>query len=320
MIKSKILLPILVACFSFFSCQNEKGKQLTITKIENKKTSNHIQIPGTHLFFINNDNFKLANNFTGLIKKEDELILVQEYPGTSYYEVLNEVGDFHQKNLADEIIEKKDIKVNGYSGKFYSKVTQGKYRSFHIHFGDSTFLVDVNGGCYANDYNTMEEIIQIMSSLVYEKDAMVDFSQKNRYLINQKESGFEYFSDDGNLFAYQKIIVNENQTDTLVALIGQYPTDEKIIGKDYVFNILGNSMRSGIQFSKSVHGEKVKINDYWSYQLETTATVDNQENIGVYICCMQKDNIAVLIIGTVPYENYKLIREFKKLTKYITIQ
>src|SRR5450755_4711587 len=128
---------LLLLCF-LVACGQGPGTKI-LPEIKNTRTSHHVNIPGTRLYLIPPENFKVASTFLGLQKDaKTNLMVLDMTPGNFYTNAANfSKTEFEKK--AVKVLEYKEVAVDGFPAKYIHAQNGTGDEEYSLVFGDSTF-------------------------------------------------------------------------------------------------------------------------------------------------------------------------------------
>lgn len=157
----KILIPF--ALFSL-TAYGQKFNDKIKSTIENSRTSEHINIPGTRVFIIPPPGFAVAKTFVGLEKSKDTFLSIQEIVGGNFDK---DAANFNRERF-EPLGNYQEVQLNGFPAKFV--LTHGTTKHYVLVFGDDTFLVKIMAQCALIDEEAGEQMIAALNSICYDKN------------------------------------------------------------------------------------------------------------------------------------------------------
>lgn len=180
------------------------GKQVSAqfkTEINNKKTKEYTQLPGTHLFFILDKNDSILDGLPALMLNDFASIQVMDLDGGNF-ESNNRnmtIANFESKGM--HVLDSSTLKVNAYDALCFHVEQQGM-KSVMLSFGDKTFSTLVMGIYFSEDPEVFSELITVMSSVVYDKKVTTFTEADLPFYVITEGTPYKFAKAIGNMFLY----------------------------------------------------------------------------------------------------------------------
>ncbi|MDL2309254.1 hypothetical protein LJC68_10400 [Bacteroidales bacterium OttesenSCG-928-B11] len=186
----RTLLLILCISFALFS----QAQKLTKT-ISNEKTEQHVNIPGTQVFLVIPDGYKLDEIGTSVRKGMIGSLQVESEPGVDY--TLRSVL-FTEKHLAQNGLKKinvKKINVGNYPAKYavYENAS-GLSKCMDIIFGDHSFTTKITTSYSAGNKSEEQTLISMLESIYFDPDHTIDPLSNAPFTIDTSRSVYKEIS------------------------------------------------------------------------------------------------------------------------------
>ena len=282
-IKSTIFLIVLSIILT-----NCNGQEIPDT-VNNEITSEHVNVYNTRVYLKIPDDFRLVPYTNNVIINDNTFLQINVTPGKNFI-------DITKKNLTEnkpymfqgyKWKEWKEFKINGYDA-FLTIMEADNYKyNLSFIFGDNDFEVYINS-LYPREMEEEErKIINMLLSICYEKDAIIDYEKNKFFEIDFLDTDYKF-----SKVAYNQYIYTERG-------IGN-PEDINTQNKIFVMNlpfiksesqIIEHSKRM-IDIYKSSDGfkdftvlkeEEFKINDMYAYAVTASFTTVSYDENGEYV-------------------------------------
>jgi hypothetical protein len=283
-------------------------------EIKNDKTTQHFNIPGTHLFLIPPEGFKTQDAFCGLKKTDKQSIQVFDLPGGNYYTNAATFNKEKFESKGAKVMIYKEVKIAGYPAKYIFMKGDNKSAAYSVVFGDSTFSCMVMGIYPSEDEKTGNQIKSALLSICYDKNRIVDPFEIAGFSLDDTKSKFRFTKYSGNMYIYSS--GNENKKpdeDEPFAIVTVIPKDSATDVKKISSLMLGNLERSGMKNKEIKNESEDKMNGYLCYEAEIYGDVQGRKSL-IYQLVVTHHKKAVIIQG-IAKTNYQWnLDEFKKLS------
>ena len=288
--------------------------------IRNVKTGKHINIPGTRLYIIPPPGFKIASAFTGLQKGETSMFNIIDLAGgniNTNASTFNK-AEFEKKGI--KVFDFREIKINGFAGKYIYLQGEAKSKAYLIVFGDTTFSTMVTTLYPVNDEKTGNEIISSLNTIYYDKNKKIDPFETAKFTLDDKISRFKFLQYNANLYLYTiDGKDNSKDKDAPVVLVVQVPMDNSMSVKGLVDMFISKMQQNGLSNPEVKNTSTEKINGYDAYQTELYGQMNGKANL-IYYCVVANDNIAILIQGITKSDFETNVLEFKKMANNLRLK
>lgn len=285
--------------------------------IDNAKTSQHVNVPGTRLYIIPPPGFKTMTNFTGLQKGETSMVQVYDLVGGNFYK---NAADFTKARFEKDginVFDYQEIKVNGYPAKYIAMQSQPAAKTYAMVFGDTSFSTMIMAACPATDAVTDKEIINSLNTICYDKNKKIDPFETANFSLDEKVSRFKFFRYNINMYIYMIDGVEDTEDKNAPGLIVmQLPKDNTNSLQDIANIMIGKYALANQQIKNSSFN---KINDYDAYETEVYGEVQGNTAL-IYLCVVAKDDKAIVVQGIAKKDLESNLQEFKKLAHTIKMK
>lgn len=159
-----------------------------------------MQVPGTRVFMVAPDGYRISHNITGF-EKQENAIMVMDLPEGNFY---SNAADFNRSAF-----ESRGIKVNRYEESVidsfpakYLEVQNGNDAGISAVFGDSSFSVMVTGVVKNGDTSEVRKIRESIFHLDYQKKFIVDPLADADFTLDDSHSKFKFSNHNAMLYLY----------------------------------------------------------------------------------------------------------------------
>jgi hypothetical protein len=315
----KVLLAVfliaLVACK-----QKPPANDKIDSSIQNTKTAQHINIPGTRVYIVPPPGFTVSQTPAGLKKGSNILISIMDLPDGNFYNnsaTFTKSG-FEQKGA--KVSDYKDIKVNGYPAKFAAmEGGMGNKMDFLV-FGDSSFSTVIMGVFPNTEPMVEKQIVAAFNTIYYDKNKKIDPFEAANFSLDDQHSDFKFFQYNINSYVYTKGGVdNKTDADAPFLTITQMPMEKganvKLIGE----SIVSKMQQYGLTNIEIRNETEEGVNGYEAYQSEIHGSMKGKP-CAIYQCIVTKDDKAFSIQGIAKSDFDQNITAFKNLAHTIRIK
>jgi hypothetical protein len=288
--------------------------------IRNTKTGKHILIPGTRLYIIPPPDFKITTTFTGLKKGESSMFMMYDVVGGN---IDSNAATFNQAEFEKQgakVLDFKEIKVDGFSGRFIHLQGDPTTKAYAIVFGDTTFTTMIMTVYPVNDEKTGNDILKALNTVYYDKNKKIDPFATANFSFDENVSRFKFFRYNANLYIYS-IDGKDNKDDkeAPVVFILQIPIDKTMTAKSVTDAMIAKIQQYGFTNPEIKSTSAEKINDYDAYQAEVYGQM-NGENSLIYYCVLIKNDNAIVVQGIAKTEIEINRAEFKKMANAVQLK
>lgn len=310
-IKTLSFLTILVGCTS-------SSKDIP-SNVDNKKSSNHINVPNTKIFIIPPKEFKYSSDISGF--ELGRVAMIQVF--NDFYKDKINTSQFNENkfnNKDADVIEYKEFNLNGYSAKFNHVHRDNKIDEYNLLFGDSTFSALLMAICPIAKPELGEEIKKSLLTAFYDKSLSVDPFQSASFSMVDTNSKFKfvkclavayYYSIDG--------IDNLNRPEEPRIVIMNIPNKGSQTPKTVSEETILALKEHGFKISKFIQETDKPINGYQSYYIHVEGTVNNEPTTIFFQTIFSTKN-AVQVQGVYPGKVSVDQKDFIELCSNIKIK
>jgi hypothetical protein len=305
----------LLLLLSFSACKH--GIQ---SVINNKKTGQHVNIPGTRLYVVMPPDAKIGEGFVGLQMGDSAAMVVHDLPGKSFAAnnaIFTKEG-FEQKGL--KVLDYKEIKVNGCSAK-YIAVQQGEeLKGYAVLFGDSTFSTMVMTTYPKNNEQRGKEILAALNSMYYDRDKKMDPFETALFSIDEKDSKFRFYNYEGGLYTYTpdgKAIPKDG--DSPYILMAQMPINDSMALDKFAEILVAGAQEYGFTGTEVRNNHWENINGHNAYETEVYDEKSEQRSL-LYVCILERNGSSVFIECFAKKDPVPQLEEFKKFARALHLK
>jgi len=288
--------------------------------IQNSKTSQHVNIPGTRLYMVPPTGFTLSQAPAGLKNGENAGITVTDLVNGNYFTnaaSFNKAG-FDQRNI--KTYDFQEIKVNGYPAKYVSLQGDANARMFWLVFGDSSFSTMVMGVYPATDTKTGKQILDALNSICYDKNLKIDPFASAAFSIDDAQSKFKFFQYSTNMYVYTvNGQDNKNDPDAPFLVLTQMPIEKGMTAKNVGDMMLSKLEGYGLTSTTITNNSSARINGYDAYEAEVHGQMHDKPSI-MYQCVIANGDNVISMQGVAKTDFDENIAAFKGLAHTIKIK
>jgi len=304
---------------SLASC-GQGGGSVIKSKIDNKKSPDHLRIPGTRLYIIPPPTFKAATGFIGLQKGDDGMISVMDLVGGNFFTnaATFSKSEFEQRGV--KVFDFRELRVNGYPAKLLLGQGEGPAKMYELVFGDTTFSTMVTGMYKVGDDATAHEIIAAINSIVYDKKVNVDPFETAYFSIDEKASTFKFLRSTSNMYVYSiGGIEHPEDANAPMLLVTQMPKQDGLSMKDVVAQMISQGGKYGFQDPVVVSNASRKFNGMDAYEAEIDVVVQGMKT-RLYYFAVENGGRVVVVNGVAKKDIDNNVVEFKKAAGSLTFK
>ncbi|MFL5744136.1 MAG: hypothetical protein ACJ751_05690 [Niastella sp.] len=314
---------ILLSVFMVFlvACKQKPAPTGKINpNIQNNKTNQHVNIPGTRLYIIPPASFTLSQSPAGLQKSGNAAITVTDLVGGNYYTNaanFNKAG-FDQRGI--KTFDFQEIKVNGYPAKYVSLQGDANARMYWLVFGDTTFSTMVMGVYPETDATTGKEILSALNTIYYDKNYKIDPFASAAFSIDDSRSTFKFFHYTTNMYVYTiNGQDNKDDPDAPFLVLTQMPVEKGMSAKNVGDMMLSKLEGYGLTNTTIKNGSSEKINGYDAYEAEVHGQMHGKPSI-MYQCVIANGDNVISMQGVAKTNFDENLAAFKGLAHTIKIK
>jgi hypothetical protein len=316
-IRMKFQIILLLTCISLSSWgQTDSGNY----DIDNVKTGQHINIPGTRLFIIPPPGFEIASSFTGLQKGDDIIIQVFDLIGGNFYTNAANINRETFESKGAIVFDYKELNVNGFPAKYSIIEGDQNTRSMNLVFGDTTFSVMIMALYHSIDDNAGAQIQKAIGSVYYDKNLETDPLATASFVIDETRSSFKFSQASAGVFMYSiGGIAKQSFNDEPFITIATLPKDPAANAKTISQMSLSSLEGYGFSDIELKNASTKKVNKQRAYEVEVYGKLQGQ-NILIYQLIVTDRDKAILIQGIVKSDFDNNLREMKNLARTIRLK
>lgn len=312
--KQTILLILVLVPLNLFG-QRENQKSYS-----NVRNHRYVNIPGTRLYIMPPDGFKVAANFLGLQKDENSEIQIMDL-GTSDFSCSTpafkrSVFEVH----GDKILEFKECKLNGFSAKYVHKKRNLTTDDYNLLLGDSTFSIMLVGRCLANDTITARQIKDALFSVTYDKTLKIDPIANAVFQFDDTTTKFRFFKSVGNVYLYTiGGIFHPTDTDSPIVRVNPMLNNKRMTAPQIADLVLWGFEKQGLVDKRIKNQSTVSVNGYTTLEEEVYGKIQNKNRL-IYLLIVLGENNVVAFQGLAQSDFENNITEFKKMSHTIRLK
>lgn len=312
------VLPLLLLLW-FTACK--QSTQSTIqSDISNKKTGEHINIPGTRLYLIPPPGAKVGTGFVGLELGEKSAMVVRDLVGSSFADnsaTFSKEG-FEQKGL--KVLDYKEIKVNGYPAKFIAVQQGEELKGYAVLFGNATFSTMVMTTYPIHDDSTGLQIITSLNSMYYDTGKKADPFEAALFTQENKDSKFKFYEMEGGLYMYTVGGIGYGkEVDSPFVLVAQLPVNDTMALDNFADIVIGGAQQFGFtgKEEKNRHWENINGNN--AYEAEVYEDTEGQQGI-LYVCILEGERNMIVLECFAKKDVAANLKAFKQFARGVQLK
>jgi hypothetical protein len=292
-------------------------------KLENTRTSRHVNVRGTRLYLIPPIGFTYSSKRSGFTNDVSSSIVAYDTIIENYFEnnITNIVSRIEKRG--DKILDKKSVTVQGYIGMFMTLQISRKTQMHVLLFGGKKTYTQIYMPFSSCCKQYADELLQSLNTIWYDKQTVLHPLDTAGFILQDKFSIYQYFGYDTNLNQYSYTI--NGKADSMdgslpFVAISRQPTVSENNLATTAFE-LEKKMVSKYQMVNAVKKNFVssKINGAALYQFETYGQINGVE--ALWHCCIITDgNQTFVFEGFSKTDLENSLTEFKKLAATFRIQ
>ena len=198
---TRFLILAFFSCLTVASCGQTSNKGFP-NEIKTTKLATQINIPGTRVFIVPPEGFRLSTTLPAIEKGNSGLVQTMDLVGGSFYTNAATFSKekFEQRGI--KVFEYKELKLNGFPAKFAFIQGDPQTKVYNLVFGDSTFSTMVMGVFATNDTKTGEQVRQAILSIYYDKAKQVDPFATALFKLDDRRSTFKFAKFAASMYMY----------------------------------------------------------------------------------------------------------------------
>jgi hypothetical protein len=202
-------LTVLLSCLTLVSFGQTINESFP-NEIKTTKLATQVNIPGTRVFIVPPDGFKLSSTLPAIEKSDAGLVQAMDLVGGSFYTNAATFSKerFEQKGV--KVFEYKELKINGFPAKMALIQGDPQTKVYNLVFGDSTFSTMVIGAFAANDAKAGSQVKQAILSIYYDKKKTIDPFASALFRLDDSKSLFKFASFTAQVYLYSVGGVKKN--------------------------------------------------------------------------------------------------------------
>ncbi|WP_299766218.1 hypothetical protein [uncultured Dokdonia sp.] len=310
----------LLILFLIASIQTQAQSTENTADITSEKTEKHINIPGTRLFIIPPNGFKLSNSIIGLEKGDNTFIQIYDLIGGDFY---SNAKTFNKENFESKgvkVYEYKEFKLNEYPSKYALLQGDPTMKAINLVFGDTTFSTMVMALYAPFDNDIEKEIKKSIQSIYYDKEFKIDPLASAKFTLDDNASIFKYAKSTSGLVLYSiDGIDKDSYENEPMIMVTTLPADPSLTLKNVSLLMQNGLKDSGMNIDELKNESTTELNGLPAYQVEVYGTTKGEESILYQLIVADKEKI-VCFQAIVKSEFDKNLLEVKKLAKTLKLK
>ncbi len=311
----RIVFVLFISISAFGQSEENSGSEIL-----NLLTEEHVVIPGTKLSIIAPEGFEIADNFTGLEKKDVAVIQVYDLVGGNF---LKNAAIFSKKTFEDKgatVFDYQEITINGFAAKFIHMQGNPDVKGYSLVFGDTTFSAMIMALYPAEDTKTGLQIKEALFSSIYEKDKAIDPLEAAFFELDDSNTKFKYAQSAANMFIYSADGIKKlNYRNESMLIVMPIPTDSAMTPKKVSDQMIDALKGNGLTNIKVISTSEEKLNDYSAYQIQVEGEINGSASTVLVQTVTHGEN-TVVIEGFSKEKSAAVIEDFKALIATIKMK
>jgi len=303
--------------FCMAACGQSPGNKIN-PNITNTRTKQHINIPGTRLFIIPPQDFKIATTFVGL-QKGDAMLNVYDLVGGNFYTNAATFSKEAFEKQGAKVFDYQEIKVNGYPAKYISMQGDLAAKTYAIVFGDTTFSTMIMAAYPVTDEAAGKQIIGSLNTIFYDKQKKIDPFETALFSLDDNNSRFKFFQFNANLYLYTIDGLDNKNTDNPFLIVTQMPMDNTLTTKSIAEMMIAKSEQYGLTNPQVKNISTDELNGYDAYETIVYGDMKGKP-ASIYLLVVGKGDRAIVIEGMAKSDLEANIQGFKKLSHTIRLK
>lgn len=285
----------------------------------NKKTSKHINIPGTRLFIIPPKGFNVSKSMSG-IEKGDIGIQVIDLVGGDF----NKNARTYSKEAFEaggvKVYEYKELKVNEYPAKYAVVEGENNLKGINLVFGDTTFSTMVIAMFPASDNSVGAELKKALQTIYYDKDFTIDPLATAQFTLDENISKFKFAKAAANVLLYSIDGVDkESYDDEPMILVGTLPIDGSMTLRSVAERLISGLEKKGLVVSEIKNKASKVVDNTRMYEIDVHGSMKGQ-NVIMYVLVAVDYEKVITFQGIIRYDFKENLNEVKKLASSLKLK
>lgn len=287
---------------------------IAFSKIELIQTpDSYINIPGTRLLIIPPKGFVISKSIVGL-ENENAMIQVMDLIGGNYESNTATFTKSGFENKGIKVIEFKEIKIDGFKGKFAHLDGGNGMESINVVFGDTSFSTMVIAPITALNKNLIVTLKNAILNIKYDKTITIDPLASSFFKIDANESKFKFAKSTANLFIYSENgIVKDAYKDEPMVMISTLPKDATLSKEMIIKSMIDGLIRNGFSLKEEKKPVNGTINGFESIEVEYIAEQKGKTKL-IYLTVVSNSQNSIAFYGFTESDFENNLEEFKKLS------
>jgi len=303
-------LIVVLSCLTLTSC-GQTSKNSFPNEIKTTKVATQINIPGTRVFIVPPEGFKVSSTLPAIEKGNSGLVQAMDLVGGSFYTNAATFSKekFEQKGV--KVFEYKELKINGLPAKLAFIQGDPQTKVYNLVFGDSTFSTMVMGVFASNDSKTGEQIRQALLSIYYDKAIEFDPFATAPFKLNDSKSIFKFAKFAASMYMYSIGGIKKESYDNepyFMAL--SLPTEGASL------KAIADDMAEMIKDSNIKNVSENKTNGFQSLKREVYGKLNGKPAL-LFQHIVLIGQSTIVMQGIADYNFDKYIIEFEKLSSTV---
>lgn len=313
---NRIILTLLT-CMTLSVCGQKEAEKIAN---ENVKTEKHVNIPGTRLYIVPPNGFKIATSFFGLQQGDNSAIQIYDLVGGNYYTNAATFSKEAFEQQGAKVFNYEESKFNGFPAKCIFMQGNPNSKTISMVFGDTTFSVMILAIYPSTDDKTGEQIQNAIKSIYYDKNLKVDPFASASFTLDETKSIFKFANSASGTFIYSIGGVDKQAyLDEPFITVTTVPKDPANSEKDIAEMLILGLENNGLTEKELKNISTANVNGQTAYEVEVYGKNQGLSNL-IYILIVADQDKVVAIQGIVTSDFDTNLIEIKKLAKTIILK
>ncbi len=281
-------------------------------------TQDHVRIPQTKVYIVPPPDFKVANDFIGLIKNENICILLLHISNRKYEVAAQSLSEDKLTSIGFKVMGAQEAKLNSYQyKKIIAENRQARKFIFFI-LGDDSFSINITVfGLEQCNETQQNQIEAALLSIVYHEKEEVNYLAETPFELDDSQSAFKFQKTEANTL-YYTLKEPSNSMFPYFVVFGFRRDNSASLADiaDIFFQEYSKTHTSSFETKHIVHGS---INGYEAYQVEKELKANDKQSL-YYQVIVANEVYVVVMTGVCDSEHEQYLAEFEKLIKTIKIK
>ena len=197
---NNLFLTLFLSIAFLYSCTEEES--VDFSAINTTKTNKHTRIDGTKTFAVIPESYEHIKSLARYQKKERLYFQIMEMP-VSYEDAKVNLSKKAIEAKGAQVDVYKEMKINSYDGIYFEGPSKypGEIK-LGVWFGDETFVASIVAVCKNADVEGKKELIEIIKTVVYDKDFDLDPFELANFTVDKDSFDFKFNTKFNTMFVF----------------------------------------------------------------------------------------------------------------------